>query len=253
MNGAIMLSLDLPQETIDKAMENLFQGRTHFVILSGKIGSGKDTVAPRIMKELGLPKNSYTQEYFAKPLKQEMQTIIDLTRAKTNISDVVFTVAKTMNVEYKQALKTVSYLRTEVRKDRTLTSYTKKSGIRQALQYWGTNVRREQNEYYWVEKTLELTLPKIAKGESIYITDARFPNESDATLEYLGKLIRLDVSPEEQERRIKNRDDVIITQAMRQHISETALDDYEKFDFRILTDDKTPEEIAKKIVESFKL
>ena len=78
----------------------------------------------------------------------------------------------------------------------------------------------------------------------------RFPNEADAVQDVYGKVIRLNVSPEVQELRIKQRDGLIVSDDARNHPSETALDEYNSFNMSVNTDLFTPAEIVDQIVNS---
>jgi len=62
-------------------------------------------------------------------------------------------------------------------------------------------------------------LKNIPEGQSIVISDVRFLNEAKMIKDYGGKLVRLVRKTEEQ--------------YGQDHISETALDHYEQFDFFI--------------------
>jgi DivIVA domain-containing protein len=84
---------------------------------------------------------------------------------------------------------------------------------------------------------------------SIYVTDARFVNELDAIKAIGGYIARLDVSTDVQAERIMGRDGTAVTDSMRNHISETAADHYDKFDIVLDTDHETPDELAKSIIE----
>lgn len=242
-------NFDISLKTAETALHNLETDKSKFIAVSGKIGSGKDTIAPLVMKAFGVDEDESVQEYFARPLKEEVQQVIEIFREYHNVDDAVFAVAKRMGISYNKSLKVYGFMSDEIIKDRSLTSYSRTPGIRKALQYWGTEVRREQDTDYWVKKALKSVYEKIADGKSVYITDNRFPNEVLASSLALAKTIRLDVSPEEQERRIMNRDSILISEDARNHASETSLDDYKDYDVRILTDYLTPDEIVEKIME----
>jgi len=240
--------MDLDLNIVESAVENLQQKNNRFIAVSGKIGSGKDTVAPLVISSLGINPDDSIQEFFARPLKSEIDQVIKIVRSHLNIEKAVFVVSKEMKVPYAKSLKTVAFIHEEVSKDHSLTAYSRTSGIRRALQYWGTEVRREQDPDYWVKRAMKSVYHELALGKSVYITDARFPNELIAASNALGKTIRLDVSYEEQSRRIKNRDGISVSEEAKNHPSETSLDDYENFDVRVMTDHLNPSEVAEEIV-----
>lgn len=73
------------------------------------------------------------------------------------------------------------------------------------------------------------------------ITDVRFPNEADYIRDRGGKIIRIDAPIREA----KNG----LTKEARQHISETALDNYSNFDLVIQNDPKYAELVRKQLCD----
>ena len=82
---------------------------------------------------------------------------------------------------------------------------------REFLQYFGTDICRKIKSNIWVESCINRMLE--SGTELAIVPDVRFPNEADAIKQAGGKVIRLTRSPHED-----------------QHESETALNDYKKFD-----------------------
>lgn len=237
---------DIDENIVSEALYNLETG-TRFITISGKIGAGKDTIAPLVLQSLNIPSENTIQTSFAYYLKKEIQDIIDILR--DNPSTTSFEISEQMNILETDAALVKEWLQ-ETIFDPSLTSYSRTQNIRKTLQYWGTEVRRTQDPDYWVKKCLQLTYSYLAEGKSVYITDVRFPNEADAVQDVYGKVIRLNVSPEVQESRIKQRDGLIVSDDARNHPSETALDDYTNFTMSVDTDLFTPAEIVDQIVNS---
>lgn len=88
--------------------------------------------------------------------------------------------------------------------------------VREILQWHGTDLRRNQNENYWVD-VIEDIYNNTEKG--LIIDDVRFINEAEFVLNN-GKLFRIDIPG-------LNTGD---------HRSEIELDDYEYFTKRLKTD-----------------
>ena len=235
---------DVPLDVAQAAWDNLHRRSAVLLVFSGKIGAGKDTVAPLVWDKLHVPKENRVHEFYAKALKDEISEVFSIIRAAESQKDAVAAVMAQMGVTEEMATVSVGYLYDEVRKNLDLTPYIKTQAVRLVLQYWGTDVRRAQDNNYWVKKTLASTLHQLAKNKSVQITDNRFPNELDAALGAGAYAVRLEVSPEVQAKRIMARDGVEVTQEARNHDSETAMDNYEFFDVYLNTDDKTPEELA---------
>lgn len=244
----ISLTYNVDENVVEKALNNLANGEVSFVGLSGKIASGKDTIAQLVF---GSDDNNVFYSHFAKALKLELQQIFDIVRQAETFFLAFDQIKGKMLVDDVSAMRMCDLLFDEVRENPELTAYIKTPNVRLALQYWGTDVRRKQDDNYWVKKTFEIDsiFEKLAEKKNVVLIDARFVNEMDSIVDCSGKAIRLDVSPEEQSRRVAKRDNVDFTEEARNHFSETALDDYEKFNIRILTDNKEPENIAKFIKE----
>ena len=95
-----------------------------------------------------------------------------------------------------------------------------KERFRPLLQWWGAEFRRGYcGDDYWIKK-MRLAAATWYARDWLIITDVRFPNEAELVRELDGVLIRVE--------RDTGLDDT--------HDSETALDDYDHFDFRFKND-----------------
>lgn len=207
---------------VTKAYEKIREGQVIFLAVSGKIGAGKDTVAPEVMRLLGYSPADH--ESFARVLKDEVDMVIKLIRGVHDQTEAVLLVERTLSASNVE--EAVSALWAEVKSGAVQSSHERTTGTRRALQWWGTEVRRSVDADYWVKKTIRASLEKLAAGISVYVTDARFPNEADSSTHIKGILIRLEVSKAEQERRIIERDGIVSNPGALDHASEIALDDY---------------------------
>lgn len=239
--------LELDQSMVKRAAKNLKEGTATLVVLSGKAGSGKDTAAPLVLDALGY--TDRTHVFFAEPLKTEISNVITCIKESDSPEKAAHITAEHQGVFLPDAEFIVNTLWDDVMKGNVKTSYDRTVSSRIALQYWGTEIRRSQNEYYWVRQVIRNALELIADGVSAYGTDARFPNEIDAAIQSGGRGIRLDVSPEVQEARILARDGIMMTEEARQHSSETALDTYGGFHVRINVDNLSIPEVTTEICE----
>lgn len=94
------------------------------------------------------------------------------------------------------------------------------------LQWWGTEYRRAQNPNYWVDKLCE-SIPGTL--DVVMITDVRFPNEADAIKNRKGYTVKI-------ERLDKAGKPYVAPDRSPDHVSETALDDY-NWDFHLKVPD----------------
>ena len=91
---------------------------------------------------------------------------------------------------------------------------------RHLLQHIGTDIVREKNPDFWVTILDQLISVLFSHVNYIIIPDARFPNEITHWIEKENLAVAIKVIRPEQE--IKDQ----LTEAAKQHESETALDDY---------------------------
>lgn len=221
-----------------------------FIIgISGKIGSGKNYLADRLKEELTKKGYNVSENSFAAPLKDELSHIInDIKIHKFNAQQL----GNKHNFSEEEAEQLITYL---LNTDENTTGYTKNQAVRDSLQYLGTDIRRKQNDKYWVElfdKTLinqdddqsnQLVLIPI-----LTIPDTRFPNEADYVREEKGFLFRLEVPEEIILARANERDKIRYSEMAKNHLSEIALDDYEHFD-AIVGESFNIEELTQQVID----
>lgn len=236
---------DLDVALVEKAYGNLASGKAILLGVSGRLGAGKDTVAPLLMEKLGHPDAIHV--FFARPLKEEATKAIELIAESNSPDEAARVIHLEQGVSYEKALLIAERLWLDVKVNGVRTAYTRTDGTRFALQYWGTEIRRAQDEAYWVKRAIAAAVDTLAEGKSTFVTDARYQNEIDSIQGLGGKTVRLKVSPEEQRKRITNRDGIAPTEEALTHASELALDDYEESDdFTVVidTDKLTLEEVV---------
>ena len=84
--------------------------------------------------------------------------------------------------------------------------------MRALMQNYGTDVRRDDDEFYWVDKWSTKVAKALIDGNSIVADDCRFLNEADAVKLINGKVIKIE------------RSDITDSGS---HRSETEMDDME--------------------------
>ena len=179
--------------------------------ISGKIGSGKDTFA----------------ELFAEQLvgKVERHALADKLRLITEIvSGVIMTTTHEINEPFCNVIRNY----TKSQKNIVIKQFNKTIG--ETLQLIGTDLfRNNYDSDIWVKSLFDEQLnEKLNNGKIIIVPDVRFINEADYIIQEGGYLIRLEGDPmgiRENSLRDLN------------HISETELDNYTKFD-KIINNDK---------------
>lgn len=238
-------SFGVDEQTAEKAANRLQSGQAKVLVVSGKMLAGKDTLAPLVMEKLGHP--SSLHQFFAEPLKREVTHAINIIKEtisdeKLHPSKIKSTAANRVALEseipFEQAQYIVNVLFEDVASGAVDSSYVRTKSTRMALQFWGTQIRRSQNENYWVEKVIQNVAQTLGGDAPVssYVTDARFPNELEAVKSIGGALVRLNISPELQNARHIERDGIPLSDETRYHASETALDDYTGFDVSLSVD-----------------
>lgn len=228
------------------ALMNIQKKRIKVIGISGKIAAGKDTVMPLLLQHLN--DHQSVQDSYGKYLKNEVSTIMNYVKDSMTSQKL----SEKMGVADDEAEKAMMCVADELENNPDLNGFSRTDGVRKLLQYWGTDVRRLHDGDYWVKQAFHNVTLRAGAGFGTHITDARFPNEADAIINFGGTLIRLDVSPEIQRERVQSRDNIALTETARTHFSEIALDDYDSFTMRINTDDKAPEEIVSEILRKIK-
>lgn len=233
-----------PIAITEKAFDRMSKKEAALMSISGKIGAGKDTSGPRLaLRVLTHGDGQIRHEFFARAVRFEVQQIIDLIQKSQSKEDAVAKIEEQMNVIDGSSIADVLY--DDVKTGLVLDAFSARTlSSRRANQVWGTEYRRSQDENYWVKKTMNDCIITLANGSNVLITDARFPNECDSIKDLGGALVRLDVSDEEQARRILARDGHIPPPESVSHPSELSLEGYSRFDLRVDTDGKTIEEVV---------
>lgn len=249
------LLADISDElTLARAKANLESGEVIFALFSGKMASGKDSVASATMKALGRENADHLS--YAAALKDELNAIMGTIRnskarrdarhlqgavrplvrrklTRLHFAALVAQVCEMHDLKPFQAQVIIRAVLPELRRDPSLNAYSRTPGIRRALQYLGTDVRRAVDTDYWAKKALCVAVEALAAGRDVYCTDARFPNEVSLAALVGARTVRLDIPAELQEQRLFARDGIKPSEEALNHESETALDDYDSFDLRM--------------------
>ena len=162
--------------------------------ISGKMGSGKDTLASRLIYFLNgecdsRPIGGVTHLKFAMLLKRAV-SVITGTSMQDNLHHKDMVVERFGN-------KTLGQLQQEI----------------------GTYFRTAYHENVWVDPVIQKARDDCGDGAVVLISDVRFPNEADAIRAAGGVVIRLHCPLDAAQSETRDA----------AHISETALDDYAHF------------------------
>ena len=178
------------------------------IILTGKAQSGKDTACEFINKRLlegGLTSKIYA---FADPLKRLCSDLFNIPESLCWGNNEEKDLPSPYRwADFPLSISRINYI---MYNDLDLKDYILSDDVtvRQLLQVWGTNIFREFEPNCWVNATISKI--KNESPDVAIISDARFPNEIDAFLDFETFVIRLERNP-----------------INGSHRSEVALDDYD--------------------------
>lgn len=230
---------------LGQALERIDARDVWFVGFSGKLGAGKDTVAPLAFDLLQDSQHVRTDS-FGLNLKEEFGKLIGLVQEQRGPRASGFSIEDHFRVPQDQAMRVADIVWSEVSSGKLTNGFAKTPASRLGLQYWATEVRRAQDPLHWVKPVIQRTIEAAARGVSTQLTDVRFFTEVWGVLDTGGFAVRLDVGEEEQSKRIFERDGIGISEAARSHSSETELDGFEHFTVRIQTEDlSSVDEVAR--------
>lgn len=205
------------------------------IVVSGKLASGKDTVAAETMRVLGFP--DAVRVSVAEPLRKEVDSILALSK-EPEVDEAIAGISIFGGISEDTAITVHAMACRALAADPGVTSYTRTADIRSLLQYWGTDVRIAQDALYWARKAVHSIFHVLAADNAVYITDARFVGDIDMARSICFYALRLEVAADVRESRLFARDGLMLDPATENHPSEQSLENYPNFD--ILVDNSGP-------------
>ena len=235
--------------------------QAYLVGISGKMGSGKDTVASLLAERFYRKGDKVVIRSFADSLKEEVTRLVAdalMSQSEQDFCDSVTSWSRISSTQTQELLKVLHPLiaslleqrvePNEVTAELLYRNPADKPLVREVLKFWGNDVRRAQNPDYWVDMAAVYTEEQRSMGVSCVIPDVRRQNEAGFIKDAGGLLVRLNVSEDEQRRRLLRRDNKLSDGSAFTHITETDLDEYNRFDVILDTDSMNPEAVADAIM-----
>lgn len=215
------------------------------VAFSGWLASGKDHIARALYRDLSIPVSHLS---FATAIRGELDELMVLLTGSGTQQEAATQISAIMEMPKPEAWTLCQLLLDgqplDSARDRLagLDAYQRTPAIRRALQYLGLEVRRAQDQDYWVHRAQETAITELACGRAFTFTDVRLPNEVSG-LQVIGvKVIRLEISRATQLARLASRDGLGPDPAALKHGTETALDEYTGFD--LVCNNEAPLEVV---------
>lgn len=232
--GAWRLGVDTA--TANAAVANLRAGRVCAVVFSGKLASGKDTVALEVSRALGRRGVAEASVHrTSDPMREELSQIIEIVGANRSIYLAAQALVEIMSLKERESLYFSENLFLLTR-EKTISAETRTDVNRHLLQYLADEGRRAYDADYWVKKTFPLVLEDLARGKSSFVSGGRYPNEIGPAQALGMTTVRLIVSRAVQESRLMSRDGLAPNPALLDNPNECALDDYAGFNLVVGND-----------------
>lgn len=128
--------------------------------------------------------------------------------------------------------------------------------IRKLLQWWGTELRREENKNFWVNRAEGFAMQAMERGQTPVFTDVRFPNEAEMIEDNGGIIVRVSAPLLTRQRRLgtlppehASEVEADSIPVVYEHVS-TPSKSYERSLHRILVEARV-DDLMEDIIESF--
>lgn len=192
------------------------------VTITGKSGSGKDTVADALAESLEVPTQRVT---FSDLLREELDYgIFALGNHRGDRDAAIAAAGAAMNLPDAAAIELYDLLG-----DLDADSSSRHPNVTKALVKLGSTWRPLG---HWPTRVVSRCRGIEASGKTVILAGNRFPDEHLAFAPWALR-IRLDIDPKTQAQRIFDRDGVILDEEFLTGFGETALDERKDFDLRI--------------------
>lgn len=228
-------SVGVSREVARQALTNIDDRRVLWVVVSGKLCSGKDTLAPLLLPALGF---RGVRVGYSDPMREELQRAIDLLTGRGESPEVLADeVSRELSMTLDHARELVALLGPSVAVvDHGLTGSTRTDLTRTLLQKLGSTWHCEADPEYWSRRVSAMCLQRLAEGESVFLTGGRFLPDVEIPKGLGAVVVRLDVSRRVQLARCAARDGLVPDEQTLTHAGEVALDDWAGFDVRVGND-----------------
>jgi hypothetical protein len=236
---AEMIGVD--ERTARRALDAMLDGVAVGVVISGKLASGKDTVAEQLSARL---ETDFCLEpavihQTSGPIRGEYRQIIDIVAANAHIDPAAGEIASSMGVPYAAALHMAEKLHPVTRDPEDLPDPDERTDLnRYLLIYHADHGRRAVEPEYWTRQFFIAMYRTLAEGRPALLTGCRYPNEIGPAQALGLTTVRLAVSRAVQEHRLWGRDGLEPDPTLLDNPNELALDTYAGFNLIVGNDDE---------------
>lgn len=233
---------EVNEDIIFAAHENLKKGKVILFAISGKMGSGKDTIGDLAIEKLSEKYPSFIDLSFGKLIRDEVNHI--QSRHQKFDDEKFGTELQVLSEEMNVDLMDIKQLLQIIGNDNV---YQRSDRARRALQFWG-DTRRNLDPDYWIKSLDGEITRQLANSYSVNVTDIRFPGEVELIERFPnGKIVRLEVNEDIRIERMRRRDGIEVDSRALNHRTETVLDGY-KFE-RTFNNEKDVDLVVNEVIE----
>ena len=229
-------ALEIGHEVAQLATSALLEGRAVSAIFSGKMGSGKDTLAERISPELtpyGIAPAIIHRT--SDPIRAELNEAISHIITSTSRREATLRLIDEMALSKAVAAHIVDEL-FEITRTSRPTAEERTNVNRHLLQYLADEGRRSVDPEYWTRRCFATMFATLAQGRSAFLSGGRYPNEVLPAQSLGIQVVRTEVSREVQIARLVSRDGIAPDLALLDDPNECALDDFVGFNVVVNND-----------------
>ena len=236
--------LDIDVDVARAAAEMLTSSRVAGVVFSGKMASGKDTVAEEVGHALELYGFAGAVVHrTSDPIRAELNESIAIIKSCSHRQAAVRELVELQKLPEAVASHLVDSL-FEVSHSGTLDANQRTDLSRHLLQFYADEGRRAVDPDYWIKKFFGQVVHTLASGNSAVLSGCRYPNEI-LPAQALGIMtVRLEVSPTVQALRLGGRDGLAPRQELIENPNECALDDFAGFNLVVRNDTELEPTVA---------
>lgn len=230
--------LGIDPEVAAAAITSLRSGRAAAVVVSGKLASGKDTIAALLDERLaatGTAPAAVVQT--SDPMRAELGRIVGIVAENPTPEAAALAVADEMGLTVAAASHMAAQLFPVTRDRSSLPDPNQRTALnRHLLVFHADEGRRALDAEYWTRHFFQAVYAHLAEGRSAMLTGCRYPNEIGPA-QTLGLVtVRLRVSRAVQEDRLWGRDGLEPRPEALDDPNECALDGYVGFNLEVGND-----------------
>ena len=238
-------SLGVDTVVAEAAIDALRSRRVTCAVFSGKLASGKDTVAEevglRLHRDYHLAPAAIHRT--SDPIRAELNQVIHLVGAAGSPTEATRTLRDRMDFPLDAAAHMATDLFPRIHAG-PLTAETRTDANRHLLQYLADGGRRAVDPDYWVKQVFPRLLATLADGHSVMLSGGRYPNEIGPAHALGMVTVRLVISRAVQEARLTGRDGIAPNRTLLDDPNECALDDFAGFNLVVGNDDALDPTVA---------